>query len=70
MCSVSQCKARNGDENKRKVAAMFEHSGSEEESEKEIKTTVDRIVEESGKADQQTVKARWFRFQRFQIIAL
>ena len=52
MFSVSQRKARNDDENKRKVAAMFEDSGSEEESEKEIKTTVDRIVEESGKADQ------------------
>ena len=52
MFSVSQRKARNDNENKRKVAAMFEDSGSEEESEKEIKTTVDRIVEESGKADQ------------------
>ena len=52
MCSVSQRKARNDDENKRKVPAMFEDSGSEEESEKEIKTTVDRIVAESRKADQ------------------
>ena len=51
MCSVSQRKARNDDENKKKVAAMFEDSGSEE-SEKEIKTMVNRIVEESGKADQ------------------
>ena len=34
MCSVSQRKARNDDENKRKVSAMFEDSGSEEESEK------------------------------------
>ena len=31
---------------------MFEDSGSEQESEKEIKTTVDRIVEASEKADE------------------
>ena len=51
MWSVSQRKAQNDNENKKKVAAMFEDSGSEE-SEKEIKIMVNRIVEESGKADQ------------------
>ena len=49
MCSISQRKAPNVDDesNNKKVAALFEDSGSEEDSEKEIKTTVDRIVQES-----------------------
>ena len=38
--------------NKRKVSAVFEDSDSEQESENEIKSTVDRIVEESEKADE------------------
>ena len=57
MCSISQHKAPNVDDesNNKKVAALFEDSGSEEDSEKEIKTTVDRIVQESDrKAGDQT----------------
>ena len=57
MCSISQRKARNVDDesSKRKVAALFEDSGSEEDSEKEIKTTVDRIIQEGDwKAGDQT----------------
>jgi len=64
MCSISQCQARNTDNqsNKRKVAAMFEDSGSEQEAENEIKNTVDRIIEESEKADE-TVKVWWLMFR-------
>ena len=57
MCSISQTKARNVDDesNKRKVASLFDDSSSEEDSEREIKITVDRIVQESDrKADGQT----------------
>lgn len=60
-------KAQNIDNesNKRKVVALFEDSGSEEDREKEIKTTwtesfkkaIERLVMK------QTVKARWLRFQ-------
>ena len=67
MCSISQRKARNIDNesNKRKVVALFEDSGSEEDREKEIKTTwtesfkkvIERLV------IKQTVKAWWLRFQ-------
>ena len=51
MCSISQRKAWNVDDegNKNKVAALFEDSGSEEDSEKVIKATVDRIVQESDR---------------------
>lgn len=64
MCSISQCQARNTDNqsNKRKVAAMFEDSGSEQEAENEIKNTVERIIEESEKAEE-TVKVWWLMFR-------
>ena len=56
MFSISQRKARNVDDesNKRKVTALFEDSGSEGDSEKEIKTTVDRNVQESNRTGDQT----------------
>lgn len=41
---------------------MFEDSDSEQEAENEIKNTVERIIEESEKAEE-TVKVWWLMFR-------
>ena len=74
MYSVSQQRqARNIDDenNKTKVASMFEEdSGSEQASEDEIKKPVNRIIEESEKADETNSESLVVNFSNSHVMTL